>query len=392
MKKFVCLALCTLLWAGLVQAQGVTTGSMSGVVVDPNQDPLPGVAVVATLPATGNRYGTVTDVEGRFRMVNLKAGGPYEVQASLAGFKTHTLGDVTIRLGRDLDEPGDRAPARGGDRRHRGILRDERADQPDQNGRRELGIAGLSRSLATFDRSVYDMARTNPVFQTYSCGEWGNGPRFRCRAGTRATTPSRSTVRSTTTSSASPPAALRAARPKPTRSASTRSRSCSSWSRPSTSSRAASPAAASTPSPGRGSNDFHGSVFGSQRDSTSVAARLDREFANFQEDQYGVTFGGPIAKDKLFFFANDEHNPDESPTGVSADGSTGDRGRTSSRRSAAELRPYLISGTATIRAASASRPRAPSEVFLRFVSTSTPSHNGSCATTTSTPPTTSPSR
>ena len=88
MKKVICLTICTLLWAGLAPAQGVTTGSMSGVVVDPNQDPLPGVAVVATLAATGNRYGTVTDVEGRFRMVNVKVGGGYEVAASLAGFKT----------------------------------------------------------------------------------------------------------------------------------------------------------------------------------------------------------------------------------------------------------------------------------------------------------------
>ena len=99
MRKLLCLTICTLLWAGLAQAQGVTTGSMSGVVVDPNNDPLPGVAVVATLPATGNRYGTVTDVEGRFRMVNLKVGGPYEVAASLAGFQTQTLGDVYVRLG-----------------------------------------------------------------------------------------------------------------------------------------------------------------------------------------------------------------------------------------------------------------------------------------------------
>ena len=90
MKKVICLTICTLLWAGLVQAQGVTTGSLSGVVLDPNNEALPGVAVVATLPATGNRYGTVTDVEGRFRMVNLKVGGPYTVQASLSGFRTYT--------------------------------------------------------------------------------------------------------------------------------------------------------------------------------------------------------------------------------------------------------------------------------------------------------------
>ena len=65
MRKLICLTICTLLWAGLAQAQGVTTGSLAGVVLDPNNEALPGVAVVATLPATGNRYGTVADVEIR---------------------------------------------------------------------------------------------------------------------------------------------------------------------------------------------------------------------------------------------------------------------------------------------------------------------------------------
>ena len=75
-KKLICLTICTLLWAGLVHAQGVTTGSLTGVVLDPNGDLMPGVTVVATLPATGNRYGTVTDTTGRFRIINAKVGGP----------------------------------------------------------------------------------------------------------------------------------------------------------------------------------------------------------------------------------------------------------------------------------------------------------------------------
>ena len=79
LKKFLCLSICTLFLGGLVQAQGVTTGSLSGVVVDPNGDPLPGVAVVATLTTTSNRYATVTDAMGRFRMVNVKVGGFYRV-------------------------------------------------------------------------------------------------------------------------------------------------------------------------------------------------------------------------------------------------------------------------------------------------------------------------
>ena len=103
MKKFICLAICTLLWAGFVQAQGVTTGSMSGVAMDPNGEPMPGVTVVATLPTTGNRYGTVCDAEGRFRMVNVKVGGPYTVMASLPGFQNYTVTDINVRLGENTN-------------------------------------------------------------------------------------------------------------------------------------------------------------------------------------------------------------------------------------------------------------------------------------------------
>ncbi len=165
-EEGLCLTICTLRGRGSSTAQGVTTGSMSGVVVDPNSDPMPGVAIVATLPTTGNRYGTVTDVEGRFRMVNLKVGGPYEVQASLAGFKTQTLDDVVVRLGEttnleielqleaatgEIEVVGESSPL----------------ISPTKMGVASSVSQGSLEALPTIERSVYDMARTNPVFSTY---------------------------------------------------------------------------------------------------------------------------------------------------------------------------------------------------------------------------------
>ena len=51
MKRVLCFLLCAVLWVGLAQAQGVTTGSLSGVVKDPDGAVVPGVTVVATLEA-----------------------------------------------------------------------------------------------------------------------------------------------------------------------------------------------------------------------------------------------------------------------------------------------------------------------------------------------------
>ncbi len=99
MKRCVWFVICTFALTGMVHAQGATTGSMSGVVSDPNNEVMPGVTVVATLTTTGNTRTVVTDATGRFRMANLKVGGPYDVTAALSGFETQTLSDVYVRLG-----------------------------------------------------------------------------------------------------------------------------------------------------------------------------------------------------------------------------------------------------------------------------------------------------
>jgi hypothetical protein len=57
-----------------------------------------------------------------------------------------------------------------------------------------------------------------------------------------------------------------------------------------------------------GTNDFHGSLYEFLRNS-DVDARSFFDGASvpaFRQNQFGGTFGGPIKKDKLFFFVNDE--------------------------------------------------------------------------------------
>lgn len=55
-----------------------------------------------------------------------------------------------------------------------------------------------------------------------------------------------------------------------------------------------------------GTNQFHGSVYGTYRDGEWFGDNPDgTPFNGFtEEENYGVTFGGPLVKDKLFFFAN----------------------------------------------------------------------------------------
>ena len=57
-----------------------------------------------------------------------------------------------------------------------------------------------------------------------------------------------------------------------------------------------------------GTNEFHGSVYGSYRDGDWFGDNPDgTPFNGFTEEKtYGMTLGGPIVKDKVFFFANYE--------------------------------------------------------------------------------------
>jgi hypothetical protein len=322
MKKVICLTICTLLWAGLVQAQGVTTGSMSGVVVDPNQDPLPGVAVVATLAATGNRYGTVTDVEGRFRMANLKAGGPYQVQASLSGFKTHTLSDVSIRLGEgtnlsiqlqleaatgEIQVVGESSPLIA----------------PTKMGVASSVSQGSLEALPSVERNLFDMARTNPMFSTYSpdrdnteLSVSGRNPRYNnisidgsvnndvfglAHSGTPGG------------QSAAQPIQLDVVQELQlvTSSFDVRQGGFTGGS-----------VNAITRS---GTNNFHGTLYGYYSDDSFVGSGPDElgELGTFKDEEFGFSLGGPLSKDKVFFFTNFTTAEVESPTGWSLDGSSG---------------------------------------------------------------------
>lgn len=70
-----------------VFAQGVQTGTIRGTVHDQQGLPVPGVTITATSPALLGPRATVTDAEGNFTLAALPAG-QYEVTYELSGFKT----------------------------------------------------------------------------------------------------------------------------------------------------------------------------------------------------------------------------------------------------------------------------------------------------------------
>ncbi len=86
----------------VVHGQGVTTGGMNGKITDEKGEVLPGATVIAIHTPTGSRYGNVSDLSGFFRIPNMKAGGPYKVTISFVGYDNFEQDNIFIALGRTI--------------------------------------------------------------------------------------------------------------------------------------------------------------------------------------------------------------------------------------------------------------------------------------------------
>ncbi|MEP6713421.1 MAG: carboxypeptidase regulatory-like domain-containing protein [Ferruginibacter sp.] len=99
-KNFL-LTISLVLFGTLLYAQE-TTSEIQGLITDEAKKPLVGASITAIHIPTGTRYNTTTRNEGRFNLPNLKIGGPYEINVSFVGFKPQKLENVTLILGQEF--------------------------------------------------------------------------------------------------------------------------------------------------------------------------------------------------------------------------------------------------------------------------------------------------
>ena len=157
-----------LLFATVVSAQ-VTTSGMSGKLTDEKKEAIIGAIVQAVHQPSGSRYSTVTNTDGRFNIQGMRPGGPYEVQIRYVGFKPKSVKNITLELGETYNM---------------NIIINEDAKQMD-----ELVVVGSSskfagektgastnisnaqlESMPTISRSITDITRLSPY--------GGNGMNF----------------------------------------------------------------------------------------------------------------------------------------------------------------------------------------------------------------------
>lgn len=89
--------------AVIVNGQGSTTSGIDGRVIDEKNQPVPGATVLAIHLPTGSQFGTNADVNGFFHLPNLNVGGPYTIKVTFVGYEPNILENVYLRLGDRLD-------------------------------------------------------------------------------------------------------------------------------------------------------------------------------------------------------------------------------------------------------------------------------------------------
>lgn len=93
-----CAAALASLLAAPLNAQGVTTAAVSGIVSDTSGNPLENATVTAVHVPSGTSYRAVTRQGGAYTILNMRVGGPYRVTATIIGHRPRSQTGVNLSL------------------------------------------------------------------------------------------------------------------------------------------------------------------------------------------------------------------------------------------------------------------------------------------------------
>jgi outer membrane receptor for ferrienterochelin and colicin len=331
MRKILLLALLFLFTAAATFAQ-VTTSSMTGTIKD-SKEALIGATVRAVHQPTGTSYSTSTNADGRFNIPNMRVGGPYQVTISYVGFQSTTLNDIYIRLGepfvvnQSLAQNGVSLEAINVSGRKNQVLNSRRTGASTNINRTQL------ENLPTSNRSLQDFTRLTPQAggsQQSSFGGASNRYNNITIDGAVNNDVFGLSASGTPGGQASTqPIALDAIQeiqvvlaPYDVTQGNFTGAGVNAVTR-------------------SGSNKFEGSIYyyNKNEDIQGKNVLTGLKSTNYSDLQYGVRVGGPIIKNKLFFFANVEQGRRTAPTVNNA----GETGAAITLKGAQDIANYALS-------------------------------------------------
>ena len=272
----------------------VTTASMSGEVSS-NGEPVIGATIMAVHTPSGTNYGTITNMDGRFDLQGMRTGGPYEITVSYIGYQTAIFKEVTLQLGEtynlnvDLKESSEELDEV--------VVTAERTRFMTEKTGAALNISNEKmNSIPTINRSIEDLARISPYANGmgFAGGDGRStnftvdGANFNNNFGLNDGLPGGGN-----------PISMDAIEevqvviaPFDVRQTNFIGGGINAITK-------------------SGTNTFKGTAYTYHYNDNMRGNRVDGESMNVPAENdkhiYGATFGGPIIKDKLFFFANVEY-------------------------------------------------------------------------------------
>lgn len=94
--SLVLIALCAL----SAMPQGTVTGAIGGLITNPNKEVVPGATITVKNAGTGKEETATADGEGRFKVTNLQPGN-YSVSVNASGFAPFNQETVVVEVGRE---------------------------------------------------------------------------------------------------------------------------------------------------------------------------------------------------------------------------------------------------------------------------------------------------
>jgi hypothetical protein len=307
------IAIALLAFAPMTQAQ-TTTGNIAGTV-SASGEALPGVTIEAVHVPTGTRYDTVSGANGRYLIPNVRVGGPYRISANLEGFRPFEVTSITINLGTTAEVDVNMQLSTVSE----AITVTAQVDpviNPNRTGSTSAVTEEQIETLPTVNRQLQDFARTNPYVNTSLTGDGtfmtiaGRNNRYNNIQIDGAVNNDLFGLAASGTpggQSGTQPVSLEAIEqlqvlisPYDVRQSGFTGGGLNAVTR-------------------SGTNDFTGSIFGTQRNLDYIGESDTLPvLPEFEQAQYGGRLGGRIIRDKLFFFVSAESNDRDQPDGTRA--------------------------------------------------------------------------
>ncbi|WP_424681472.1 TonB-dependent receptor [Frateuria sp. YIM B11624] len=297
-------------------AQNVTSSAVSGRVVDAAGQPVANATVQIVHEPSGTTKVVTTDADGRYTAQGLRVGGPFDITATKSGMAQGEQGNVYLQLGQvsavNLKMAAVEAQNLGGVTVTASALMN--TFTPDNKG---MGTSVSHRELQAApspSRSITDIARLDPRVSITDPGDssismMGMNSRYNSISVDGVGQGDPFGLNSNGLPYVGSPISVDTIDEY----------NISTANYDVTSDAVGASIDAVTKS---GTNDFHGSVYYAYRNANTLVGELDDQPYNGYKRDWtaGATLGGPIVKDKLFFFVNYEK---EKTVGLGADSANG---------------------------------------------------------------------